>query len=159
MNATFLWRYTWTKILFKEIAIRPLMCTSASIESLETLPCAQIIPLAQPQRQQQRRPSPALPACPRVARGAAWRQDFLARGIRVGLVYFFLSSCPLWPFTTSHRKGAGRSNSRLGPSAGFEGRAARGIHSGHRGNFGKPIQERMPWDAVKPEGHAAPNHK
>ena len=38
-------------------------------------------------------------------------------------------------------------------------RAARGIHSGHRGNFGKPIQEGVPRDAAKPEGHAAPPHK
>ena len=35
-------------------------------------------------------------------------------------------------------------------------RAAQGIHSGHRGNFGKPIQEGVPWDAAKPEGHVAP---
>ena len=38
-------------------------------------------------------------------------------------------------------------------------RAARGIHSGHRGNFSKPIQERVPWDAAKPEGHATPPYK
>ena len=40
-------------------------------------------------------------------------------------------------------------------------RAARGIHSGHRGNLGKPIQEGVPWDsdAAKPKGHAAPPHK
>ena len=41
----------------------------------------------------------------------------------------------------------------------LDSRAARGIHSGHRGNFGKPIQEGVPWDAAKREGHAAPPHK
>ena len=54
-------------------------------------------------------------------------------------------------------KGAGSSNSRLGLSA--DSSAARGLHSGHRGNFGKPIQEGVPWDAAKPEGHSGPQQK
>ena len=41
----------------------------------------------------------------------------------------------------------------------LDSRAARGVHSGHRGNFGKLIQKGVPWDAAKPEGHAAPPHK
>ena len=38
----------------------------------------------------------------------------------------------------------------------LDSRVSRGILSRHRGNFGKPIQEGVSWDAAKPEGHAAP---
>ena len=81
------------------------MCTSASIESLDTLPCARKLPISQPQRQQRRlrrlhsphaRASPVVrhgggksrpardgpdAARQRLLRLAPW---FLAREIRVG---------------------------------------------------------------------------
>ena len=61
------------------------------------------------------------------------------------------------PFSFPLLQGTGRSSSRLGLSAGFQGCKRHPIPSGHRDNFGKPRKE--PWDAAKPDGHAAPSHK
>ena len=57
------------------------------------------------------------------------------------------------PFPLSTLQGRMAQQLKTGPSAGL------GLQdSGHKGNFGKPIQEGVPLDAVKSEGYTALPH-
>ena len=79
--------------------------------------------------------------------------------ISCGGAAFFLPHCSERPFPSPHLKSAGRSNSRLGLSAGFEGCTRHPLRAWRQLRQTFSGRSALARDAAKPEGHAAPPHK